>query len=210
MGAGAGALVGVGDRAAVLEAPFAGGRDRAVDAARAGGGRRDDAAVRRIVAVRDLHHHGHARAPAMASPLEGDVFVAGDQAFARGHGAVRRDVRPVQHAVAAARRRIDQGAVVVIDREPPQFLGGGVERIGKARRGRATKPGLAQPRGQEVVGDAVIMRVLDAIAVVASSPRGRAAGREQNQRRRREIRCGIFGRNARSSSSSPPCVLWCG
>ncbi len=41
--AGAGALVGVGDRAAVLQAPFAGAADRAVDAARAGRRRRDDA-----------------------------------------------------------------------------------------------------------------------------------------------------------------------
>ena len=62
--AGAGALVGIGDGAAALEAPLARGRDRAVDAARAGRGRGDDAGVRRVEAVRHLHHHGDVRAAA--------------------------------------------------------------------------------------------------------------------------------------------------
>ena len=135
MCAGAGAFVRVGDGAAVLKAPFPGGRDRAVDAARAGRRRRDDATRRRHEAVRYLNHHGDAIAPVPA-PLEGDVFVARDQALARCHRAVCHHVRAIKRAVATTRRRIDQGAVIVVDREPAQFLGRGIERIDEAGRCR--------------------------------------------------------------------------
>src|SRR5262245_7884204 len=57
--AGPGTFVGICYRAPALESPFARSGYRTVDAARAGGGGRYNAAVRRIKAVGDLHHHGH-------------------------------------------------------------------------------------------------------------------------------------------------------
>ena len=133
--AGAGALVGIGDGAAALEAPLAGGRDRPVDAARTGRGRGNDAGIRRDERVRDLHHHGDV-ALATAALLVGDVFVAGDLSFACRDGAVRRHVRSVERAVAAARRRVDQRAIVVVDREPAQFLRSRIQRVDESRRQR--------------------------------------------------------------------------
>ena len=94
---GAGALVGVGDRAAVLEAPFAGGRDGAIDAARAGRWRGNDAAIGRVEAVRYLHHHGH-MAATLVLLLEGEIFVARNKPFVDRRiqrSAVRLDVGPV-------------------------------------------------------------------------------------------------------------------
>src|SRR5262245_66689057 len=100
MSAGAGTLVGIGYGAAMLEAPLAGGGDRAVDAARARRGCRHDTTVTRVEAVGHLHHHGYASLPAA---FIGDVFVAPNQSLSGGHRSVRLDVGPVQRAVAAAR-----------------------------------------------------------------------------------------------------------
>jgi hypothetical protein len=191
--AGAGALVGVGDGAAVLQPPFAGGGDRAVDPARARGGRGHDAGVQGIEVVRHLDHAGDALAPVLG-PLVGDVFKTCDLALVVRDGPVRLDVRPVERAVAAARRRVDQGAVVVVDREPAQLLHGRLGRVGDGGSRRGAKAGLAEAGGQEVVVDAVIIGFHDADVrpfgrdVVLR--RGGRAGHGQDVRRGRQARHG--------------------
>src|SRR5690606_36302985 len=103
----AGALVGVGDGAAALEAPLARGRDRPVDAARAGGGGGDDAGVGRVERGRYVHHQGDVLLAGAVVGV-GEVLVPGDSAFAQGVVAVEVDVRAVEHAVAAAGRHVDR------------------------------------------------------------------------------------------------------
>src|SRR5215472_14364739 len=124
-------LVRIRDGATVLEPPLAGGRNSPVDTARAGGGRRHDAAVRRIEMIRHLHHHGDAFA-AVAVSLEGNVLVAGDQPFAAGWNSVHRDVRAVKQAVTTAGCWINESAIIRVDREATQLLRGRLERIGEA------------------------------------------------------------------------------
>ena len=84
---GAGALVGVGDRAAPLEPPLAGGADRAVDAPRAGGCGRDDAGPLTVPARRYLHHQRHVPAPGAVVEV-GEVLVSRDFAFASASAPV--------------------------------------------------------------------------------------------------------------------------
>src|SRR5262249_53798033 len=91
--AGAGALGGIGDGEAVLETPLTGRRNGTIDTARAGRRCGNDATVRRIKSVRYLHHHGDVGAP-IAGFLEDEVFVARNEPFAAGDGAVRRHVGP--------------------------------------------------------------------------------------------------------------------
>ena len=163
----AGALVGVGDRAAVLEAPFAGGGDGAIDPARAGRGRGDNAAVGRVEAVRYLHHHGDTGA-AVVLLFEGEIFVARDQPFVRRRiqrSAVGLDVGSVENRVPALRRYIDESAVIIVDRQATQLLRRRMERIAYCGwRGRLEAQS-AEPGCQQVIGNAVVMRMHDAILV---------------------------------------------
>src|SRR6516164_2456917 len=80
-------LIGIGDRAAVLQTPFASCRNGSIDAARAGRGRSNDATVRRLKAVWYLHHHGNIGPPALPF-LECEIFVSRDEPFAGRYGAV--------------------------------------------------------------------------------------------------------------------------
>ena len=114
---------------------------------------------------RDLHHQRHVLL-AGAVVVVREVFGAGDLAFAQRVAAADVDVRPVERAVAALGADVEDRAVVVEDREPPQLGGGGRGRVrGRRCRGRA-EAGLAEPGGQEVV----------AAAVVSASWRSRRAG----------------------------------
>src|SRR4030095_6965464 len=99
-----GTPVRIGRGTPVLEPPLARGGDCAVNATRSGGGRGYNTTVHRVEAVGHLHHHRHV--PVSAS-FVGDVFVAGNEPFARSNGPVRLDVRPVKRAVAAAWRGVD-------------------------------------------------------------------------------------------------------
>src|SRR5829696_7269338 len=90
-------------------------------------------------------------------PLITDVLEARDLALVRRGGPVRLDVRSVERAVAAARRRVDQGAIVVVDREPAQLLHGRLGRVSDGGGRRGAKAGLAEARGQKVVVDAVVI-----------------------------------------------------
>jgi hypothetical protein len=71
------ALVGIGDGAAVFEAPLPRGGDGTVDPAGTRGGRGDDARIVRIERVRHLHHHGDV-GPAGPVVVVGEPFLAAD------------------------------------------------------------------------------------------------------------------------------------
>jgi hypothetical protein len=163
VGAGAGALVGVGDGAASLQPPFAGRPDRAVDAARARGGRGHDAGVGPIEALRHLHHQDR---PVLLVGVAGQrqILVARDQPLAVGHGAVGADVGSVERAVAAAGAGVDQPPVVGVDGAAAQLRGGRAERIGEAWRRRVREARAPEPGGQEVGRHAVVVRAADRAA----------------------------------------------
>ena len=131
--AGARALVRVGDRASVIEAPLAGRGDGAIDPARAGGGGGDDAGRFRVEAVRHLHHHSDVFS-ARAVVGKGDELGAGNQALAQGVFALRVDVRAVEHAVAAARGEVHQRPIVVVDGQRAELGDRRVLRVGEGRR----------------------------------------------------------------------------
>ena len=97
----------------------------------------------------------------LSIPFEGDVFVAGNEALARSDSPVRLDVGAVKRAVAAARRRVDESAVVIVDRGAAQFLRRWMERVGESRGCRAAKPALAEARCQQVIADAIVEVVDD-------------------------------------------------
>ena len=144
VGAGAGALVGVGDRASPFEAPLARRADGSVHAARSRGGCRDDAGPGRIEGVRDLHHEGNVLI-AVPAAGEGEILCAEDPALRVGGG--RGDQRPVEPAVAAAIGDVDQGAVVVVDRQGAKLFR---RRRGRQRRRRSGEAGRAEAAGQQV------------------------------------------------------------
>ena len=156
-----GALVGVGHRAAALEAPLARGADRAVDAPRARRRGGDDARPVPVPGRGDLHHERDVATgagwPASAGPRigEGQVLGARDLPLAEGVVARRVDVGPEQGAVAALGIDVDQRGVVAEDREPAQLGGRGRHRVGRHRRGSA-EAGPAQPGRQQVVAHAVV------------------------------------------------------
>src|SRR5207253_4323490 len=127
---------------------------RAVAAAWAAGGRADDAWILGIDRSGNLRHQSHVLRAGTVVGV-GDVLGARDLAVGGGHVAIDVDVRPVERAVTSVRIDIDQGAVVVVDRKPPQLGRRWIRRIGD--RGRdALQAGLAQARRQKVVGDAVV------------------------------------------------------
>src|SRR5262249_49178974 len=158
MSAATGTLVGIGNGAPVLEPPLARGSDRAILSAGAGRGGSDDTTVIRVEAVGHLNHHGYASLPAA---FVSDVFVARNQSLARGYRSVRLDVGSIKRAVAATRRRIDEGAIIVVDRKTPKFFRRRMGRIGKARGRGAAQSRLTEAGGQQVVGNAVVVRVDD-------------------------------------------------
>ena len=133
-----GALVGVGDRAAVLQSPLSGGADGAVDTARARRRGRDDAGAILLERRRNLHHHRDVEL-ARAIVGVGEVLGARDLAFAQGVGAGRcRCSGQRASRSRPSRVDVDERAVVVVDREPAQFRG---------RRGRRVGDGQAPRRG---------------------------------------------------------------
>ncbi|GAA0807917.1 hypothetical protein GCM10009078_48510 [Cupriavidus gilardii] len=193
---GAGALVGIGHRAAALQPPFA-GRDAAVDAARAGRRGGDQARPRGIEAGRDLHHHRDVL-PAAAVVGVGQILDAGDLALAAGDIALRIDIGSVQRAVAARRADIDQRLVVAPDRIAAQLGAGRRVGIGRQRRG-AGQSVLAEPGGQQIVGVAVVVvhrqradiggalvdRSAMVVVIVGAAARQRHAGQRNQQRDQR-------------------------
>jgi hypothetical protein len=57
--------------------------------------------------------------------LEGEIFVARDQPLVRRRilrRAVGLDVGPIENRETAPCRYIDEGAVIIVDRQPPQLL----------------------------------------------------------------------------------------
>ena len=108
----AGALVGVGHRAALRQAPGAGYGNRTVDATRAGRGGHHHAALRRVERVRHLHQHA-VRMRCAGHPRIGRELAAGHA----GHAAV-------QAAVAACGGQVGDAAPAAPDRAAAQFPGG--------------------------------------------------------------------------------------
>ena len=144
------ALVGVGDRASALQAPLASRADRTVNAARARGRRRHDARPALAERCGDLHHQRDVQLPAAVVRI-GDVLGAGDLAFAQRVGAGQVDVRTVQRAEAPLGIHVEQGAIVVVDREPSQLRRRRRDRVREYGRRGGAEPRLAEPRGQQVV-----------------------------------------------------------
>ena len=138
----AGTLVRIRHGAALLQAPFAGTADGAVDAARAAGRARDDAGMLGVEAGRHLHHQGDILL-ARAIIGIGDVFAARHQALARAHVSGRIHVRSVQGAIAAVGGNVEHGAVVGVDRIAAQFERRRLFRI-RIRGCGARQPRLAQ------------------------------------------------------------------
>ena len=87
----------------------------------------------------------------LPSSSEGEVLAAGDQALARGDDAVRVDVGAVERAVAAGRRRIEDGAVVGVEGVPAQLERGRIERVGIGRCRCRAEAGLAEAAGEQVL-----------------------------------------------------------
>jgi hypothetical protein len=185
---GAGALVGVGHRAAALEAPLPRSADRAVHAPGARRRGRDDARPVAIPRRRDLHHERDvAPAAGSVSPGERQILRARDLALTEGVVAGHVDVGPEQRAVAAPRVDVDERGVVAEDREPAQLRGRRSGLVRRLRRG-AAKAGPAQAGGQQVVADAVVGRPCDLAEVRRLHTGwglrrldGRGAGGEQYQ-----------------------------
>ncbi len=211
---GAGTLVGIGHRAAALQAPFA-GRDTAVDAARAGRRGGDQARPRGIEAGRDLHHHRNVL-PAAAVVGIGQILDAGDLALAAGDVALRVDVGPVQRAVAARGADIDQRLVVAPDRVAAQLGAGRRVGIGRQRRG-AGQSVLAEPGGQQIVGVAVVVvhrqradiggalvdRRAMVVVIVGAAANERHAGQRNQQWNQRRPPC--RSRPCRGPAAPLPC-----
>ncbi len=151
----AGALVRVGDGAAALERPLAGG-DRPIDAARAGRCGGDQARLGHIEAVGNLHQHGHVLLAA-AIVGEGQVLAPGDLALPRRDVALRVHIGAVQRAVATACRGIHQRAVVGVDGVPAQLGRRGRGRVQRQRLGGGAQAVLAEAGGEQVVGVAVVV-----------------------------------------------------
>jgi hypothetical protein len=173
--AGAGALVGVGHRAAALQAPLARSADRAVDAARARRAGGDDAGVLRIEPLGQLHHQ-------RGAVEQGQVLVAGDLAFAQRVLAREVDVRAVEDAVAAGRAHVGERAVVGVDRAAAQLGQRRALGVAHGRRLRQAEPAFAQARGQQVVGAAVVARVQDLVRGEIGCA-GAARGEKQDHRK---------------------------
>ncbi len=140
--AGPGALVCVRDRATVREPPRAGDRDRAVDAARTGRRRNDQATLPRVETVGNLGEHAmrRIRAGYARERLE----------FATRH--VRHAA--VGLAVAAERPQIRNALPCGLDRAPAQLGRLRCRRIVERGR-RATQARESQARAQQVVVAAV-------------------------------------------------------
>ena len=159
------ALVGVGDGAAVLEAPVSRCGDAAVYPARSRRRAGHDARFVLIEARGHLHHHGDVDATG-AVVVVGKPFFTGDPARVERGIPVHVDVRAVQGGVAAVEDGIHERAVVHVDRSSPQLRCRGIRRIDESRRrrsGRADRRRLPQARhaqaaGQQIVAAAVVRR----------------------------------------------------
>ncbi len=182
--------------AALLEAPL-GGRDGAVDAARARRRGRQDARRGGIEAGRDLDDQRHAP-PSRAVVAEGRVLGAADVAVAGERRAVVAHLRAVEHAEAARRGGVDERAVAGVDRQAPQLR----RRRRIRHRGREVRlqAGRSEPGRQQIVGGVVMggggdvdqerrldarVRVVRAVAAgdqrgaeQGAGQRGRATGRQ--------------------------------
>ncbi len=163
---GTGALVGVGDRAALRQAPGAGHRDGAVDAARTRRGGDHHAAPLQIETIGHLHQY------AMRLLRAGQCRQRA--VLASGH----RGGAAVDLAVTAGGGQIGDAAPVVPECAPAQFRRGRMGGVGEGRRGHRLQAGQAQAGGQQIVAAAVLGDALrfDHGLVGHGSGRGTAAG----------------------------------
>ena len=134
---GAGALVGIGHRAAAWERPGAGDGQPAVDPARARSGCHHQARVSGIEAVRQLQRYPE-RLIAHAEPGERVEFPAGN------FGQRRAGVEP------AGGGQVDQALVIGVNRQPSQQCAAIHAAVSHPGR-RAAQAGQAKTGGQQVV-----------------------------------------------------------
>ena len=163
-------LSGVGDRTAARETPGTGHRDRAVDAARAGGCGDHDAALRRVEGV------GHLRQDPMG------MGRAGDRGVGRELAARNRCHAAVQRAVATRRPEVGDAAPVAPQRTAAQlrrWRRGIGERGGTIRAGHRARPASAFVASR--CSCSAVLTTVSRASRAASS----AASTRQGQRRRR-------------------------
>ena len=149
VGAGAGAFIGIDYGAALLQPPLTGGADRAIDTPGTRRGCGHHTGVARIEALGYLGHDGYRHVTARHRH-EGKIFLAGNPTFTGGaHTGAK------EGTVSATGSRVDQGPVIVVDRQSPKFGGRWRKRFVKNWR-RTDESGGAETSGQEIVGDAIV------------------------------------------------------
>ena len=155
VGTGSRALVGVDHGAAFLQAPFAGGADRAVNAAGTGRGRRYHTGLLGVETGRHLDHHSHRHITAINRHV-GQVFITRNQPL-----ATAIDLGTKEFAVTTTGHGVHKSPIVVVDGQRPEFFRRGVERIIKGRCRCTGQAAGAKATGQKIIGDAIILSGMD-------------------------------------------------
>ena len=188
----AGALVGIGHRAAARQAPGAGDGDRAVDPARARGSGHHHARLAGVECVGQLQHHP-VRMIGTRQPGQGVELAAGHCI----HAAVA-----LAHATRA---QVGDAAPVGPHRALPQLGGRGLNGIGEGRGHRSAQTGQSQPRREQIVRAAVFADAQRA-EVHGGAPGGLSAGHTGRKQQRGQRRQDLAQRRAEGADMSGFCL----